>query len=238
MAERKQHNFVAAGGTTPSGKKAQQARPVGNAGGLRAGAVILWVLALAMEVCAFLVLGGKLDLKFAPVLYQLIGFLVLDLIFVIVAAQLWKKANHIRPASERNKAAFWLWNNLGVIMAIVCFVPMIILLFTNKDLDKKTKTIAIVAAVIALLIGGAASIDYNPVSQEQLGAAVSALGDETVYWAPFGKVYHTHDDCQALNRTETLTYGTVEEAIAAGKTRLCSFCASRDDIRDVVTDGE
>lgn len=239
MAEKKQHNFVAAGsGTTPSGKKAQQARPVGSAAPYRVGAVVLWVLAFIMEICAIFVLNGKLDLKFMPALYQMIGFFVLDLIFVIVAAQLWKKANHIRPASEKNKAAFWLWNNLGVIMAIICFVPMIILLFTNKDLDKKTKTIAIVAAVIALLISGAASIDYNPVSQEQLGAAVNALGDETVYWAPFGKVYHTHDDCQALNRTETLTYGTVEEAIAAGKTRLCSFCANRDDIRDVVTDGE
>lgn len=237
MAERKQHNFVAAG----SGQTSQHrrpARPVGNAGGLRAGAVILWIAALAMEFCAFLVLGGKLDLKFMPALYQLIGFFVLDLICVIIAAQLWKKANHIRPASERNRAGFWLWNNLGVIMAIICFVPMIILLFTNKDLDKKTKVVAIVAAIIALLIGGVSSYDFNPVSQEQLGAATSYFGDETVYWTQFGKVYHTHDDCQALNRTEDLIYGTVDEAIAANRVRLCSFCANRDDIRDVAIEGE
>lgn len=235
MAEKKQHTFVAAGGgTTEQNRK--QAQPVGSTGGLRAGAVILWVLALVMELCAFLVLGGKLDLKILPGLYQLILFLVLDLVLVIVAAQLWKKANHIRPASEKNKATFWLWNNLGVIMAVICFLPLLVVLFTNKNLDKKTRIVAIVCAIIALLIGGLASYDFNPVSQEQLGAAVNALGNETVYWTQFGRVYHTHDDCQALNQTETLTYGTVEEAIAANRVRLCSFCANRDNIQGVATD--
>ena len=51
-----------------------------------------------------------------------------------------------------------------------------------------------------------------------------------------GKVYHTHEDCQALNRTEELVQGTVEQAIAANRTRLCAFCARRDAITGVVTD--
>lgn len=58
-----------------------------------------------------------------------------------------------------------------------------------------------------------------------------------VYWSPFGRVYHTHDDCGHLNKTEELTYGTVEQAIAAGRTRLCSSCAKKDDIQGVATDG-
>jgi hypothetical protein len=52
---------------------------------------------------------------------------------------LWKKANHIDPASEKNKAKFWLWNNLGTILSVLAFLPIIILVFTNKDLDKKSK---------------------------------------------------------------------------------------------------
>ena len=40
----------------------------------------------------------------------------------------------------------------------------------------------------------------------------------------------------ALNNTETLTYGTVEEAIAAGRTRICSFCANKDAITDLPTE--
>jgi len=246
MAEKKTHKIVSADSgetvkkpkttTTASGKTVHQAKPTGNAGGLRVGAVVLWIAAIAFEVLAVLILAGKLTMTFMPLMYQLIAFIVLDLVCVIIGAQLWKKANHIDPASEKNKVKFWLWNNMGVIVAIVAFVPLIILMLTNKDLDKRTKTICVVVAAIALLIGGAASVDYNPVSEEQKDAAVQVLGDTEVLWAPFGKVYHTHEDCQALNNSETLTLGTVDQAIAAGRTRLCSFCAKRDAIEGVVTD--
>ena len=124
---------------------------------------------------------------------------------------------------------------MGVIACVLAFVPFIVLLLNNKEVDKKTKTIATVVAIIALLIGGVASYDFNPVSIEQKDAAVATISGN-VYWAPFGKVYHTSEDCQALNQSETLTYGTVEQAIAAGRTRLCAFCAKRDHIDGVVTD--
>ena len=237
MAEKKEHKIVQAE-TGTSGKVIQEAKPVGNATGLRVGAIILWVVALIFEILAYLVVIGKINLTFLPQLWQLIIFLVLDLACVIVGSQLWKKANHIKPASEANKVKFWLWNNMGVIACVICFLPIIILMLTNKDLDKKTKVIATVVAIIALLIGGVASYDFNPVSQEQLAAAEAALGDETVYWAPFGKVYHTHEDCGALNNTETLTAGTVEQAVASNRTRLCSFCANKDNITGVATDGD
>ena len=242
MAEKKTKKFVSADSgkeTAAPEKKAKvvkEAAPVGNAGGLRGGAVALWVLAIVMEVLALLVVIGKINLKFMPTMYQLIAFLVLDLIFVIIGAQLWKKANRIDPVSEANKLKFWLWNNMGVIVCVIAFVPIIILMLTNKDLDKKTKTIATVVAVIALLIGGVCSYDFNPVSEEQQQAAIEAVAGD-VFWAPFGKVYHTHEDCQALNQSDTLTYGTVEQAIAANRTRLCSFCAKNDNITGVVTDG-
>ena len=219
MAEPKKKKIVSAdtGEEVAAGsRKKTAAAPVGNAAGLRIGAVVLWVVAIAFEA-------------------QLIVFLVLDLACVIIGAQLWKKANHIRPASEKNKLTFWLWNNMGVIVCVIAFVPFIILLLTNKNVDKKTKAIATVVAVIALLIGGVSSYDWNPVSQEQQQAAMEAISDD-VYWTRFGHVYHTHDDCQALNQSEELTYGTVEQAIAANRTRLCAFCAKRDAITGVVTD--
>ena len=181
------------------------------------------------------ILNGNISWTFLPLLYQLIIAIVLDLALVIVGAQLWKKANKIDPASEKSPVKFWLWNNMGVIACVIAFVPFIILLLNNKDLDKKTKTIATVVAIIALMIGGVASYDWNPVSVEDKDAAMQTISGN-VYWAPFGKVYHTSEDCQALNQSETLTYGTVEQAIAAGRTRLCAFCAKRDNISGVVTD--
>jgi hypothetical protein len=252
MAERKQKKYVAASKESKEARteelkrelngetvrKVKQADPadVSKAKPLRIGAVLLWVLALVLEVCALMVFLGKLDLRFIPQLYQLVGFLVLDLIVVIIGAQLWKKANHLDPVSEENQLKFWLWNNMGLIACAFCFVPFIILVLTNKEADKKTKTIATVAAVICLLIGGVASYDFNPVSAEQKAAAMDVLGSETVYWSTFGRVYHTHDDCPHLNQSETLTYGTVEEAIAANRVRLCKTCAKADGISGVATE--
>ena len=245
MAEKKQHTIISADtgaevkpGTSPK-PQAHTVKPaaeVGNAKGLRIGAVILWVAAIVFEVLAVLVVFGKISLTFLAQRPLLIILIVLDAVCVIVGAQLWKKANHIDPASSANPTKFWLWNNMGVIVSVVAFVPLVILMLANKDLDKKTKAICTVVAIIALLIGGLAGYDFNPVSAEEKEAAVEALGDEQVYWAPFGKVYHTHEDCQALNQSETLTVGTVEQAIAANRTRLCYFCAQQDNITGVTTD--
>ena len=238
MAEKKKKRIISAdsGEEVEAGsRKKTQAAPVGNATPLRIGAIILWIFAIAFEVLALLVVLGKVDLRFMSQLAQLIVFLVLDLACVIIGAQLWKKANHIKPASEKNKLMFWLWNNMGVIVCAVAFLPFIVVVLTNKDVDKKTKAIATVVAVIALLIGGVSSYDWNPVSVEQQQAAMAAISDD-VYWTRFVKVYYTHDDCQALNQSEELTYGTVEQAIAANRTKLCSFCAKRDAITGVVTD--
>ncbi len=225
---------VAAGSKKKKGAR-KEAAPVGNATGLRVGAVALWLVAIALEVVAYLVYNGTLNITFMPSLWMIIIALVLDLVCVIIGSQLWKKANHIKPASEKNKFLFWLWNNMGLIACTVAFLPFVILALTNKEADKKTKAIATVVAIIALLIGGVASYEFNPVSEEQQQAAIEAISDD-VYWSPFGKVYHTHDDCQSLNQSDTLTYGTVEQAIAEGRTRLCAFCAKKDEITGVVTD--
>ncbi len=236
MAEAKKKKIVSAstGKEVKAGsrKKAtvkKQAAPVGNATGLRVGAIILWLVALAFEVVAVLVLNKTIELTFLSQIAQIIIALVLDLICVIIGSQLWKKANHIKPASKKNPFLFWLWNNMGVIVSVIAFAPFVILALTNKDTDKKTKTIATVVAVIALIIAGATSFEYNPISEEEQQAAMTEIEGD-VYWAPSGKVYHIDEDCQAFTNSEELTVGTVEEAIAAGRTRLCSFCAKRNDV--------
>ena len=220
----------------------KNAKPVGNAGGLRIGAILLWVAAIAFEVVAILIAAGTITLRNINPWIPLVACIVLDLVCLVIGSQLWKKANHIDPASKKNAVKFWLWNNMGLIVAVFAFVPLIILLITNQNLDKKTRTIAVVAALVALLIGGAASVDYNPIYAEEKEAAQAAVSG-AVYWTTFGKVYHTHvtdteightledgKDCPYLNRSDSLTRGTVEEAIASGKTRLCSYCARHDNI--------
>ena len=219
----------------PAKKKEQtvvQAEPVkGSAAGYRAGAIVLWLLAIACEILAILALTKSFTIHFTNngntnMLILLIGLIVLDFIFAVIAAQLWKKANRIKPMSEKNKFLFYLWNEMGVIMACICFIPLIILLLKSNKLDKKTKTIVTAIAAAALVIAGVASADYHPVSAEQKAEAESTITDD-VYWTTFGHKYHLDLDCQAIVNSNTVYQGTVTEAIESGRTAICSFCAKR-----------
>ena len=111
MAEKKEKKIISAdtGEVVAAGSKKKEpkaAAPVGNASSLRAGAVILWILAIVFEVLALLVVLGKINLTFMSSLTQLIVLIVLDLACVIIGSQLWKKANHIKPASEKEPLKF------------------------------------------------------------------------------------------------------------------------------------
>ena len=196
----------------------------GSSVGYRIGAVVLWVLALACEVFCILILTNALYVT-NKLLFLIIG-IVADMILAIVAAQLWKKANRIKPMSKKNKFLFYLWSEMGVIMAAICFIPLIVLLLRNKDLDKKTKLLATIVAVVALLITGVASADFDPISAEEKNEAEAVITDD-VYWTTFGRKYHIDQDCQAITNSSTLYEGTVTEAIEAGRTSLCTFCARR-----------
>ena len=209
----------------------------GNATPFRILAIVLWVLALGCEVVAILLFLGKFTITFLriPNVWQAVIFLALDLILLIVGSQMWKKANHMDPASKKNKLRFWIQNNLGVIVAAVAFIPFIIIALTDKNASKQDKTIAAVAAAIALAIGVLTGIDYNPVAKEDLEVAQQTITTD-VYWTAGGRVYHTSHECGALANSVNLAEGSVTAAIEAGKTRLCLHCAKRDGIENVVTD--
>ncbi len=209
-------------------------KPAGNATGLRIGAAVLWLAGIALEVVALLILTGKLPVQAAMFWVLGIGALVLDLICVVIGSQLWKKSNRIDPASEKNKVKFWLWNNLGVIASVLAFLPFIILLLTSKDADGKAKKIGSIVAVVALLIAGLASYDFDPVSQEMLDTANAVYGETTMYYTKSGGVYHPHRDCQHLSDSDILE-GTAEEAIRGGYTRPCKTCMSKDVKAGVIT---
>lgn len=209
--------------------RVSQAAAVGDPGPRRAIAIVLWLVAIVFEVLALLVFNGTLEQTFpGNPLVWLIVFIVLDLICVIVAGQLWKKANHMDPPSEANKASFFLKSQLGAILSVIAFLPLLIFIFTDKNADKQMKTIGSIAAAVALVIGLGSSIDFNPVSAEDVAeteAAAIALGDGNVYWTPYGHVYHLNPNCQAIQNSAEITVGTASEAYAAGRSRACKFCA-------------
>lgn len=192
-------------------------------------AVIFWLVAIAFEVIGLLRLNGNINwIQSLSTTTFLIICIVLDLSFFIPGSLLWKKANHIDPASEKNKLKFWIVNNLGTILSVLAFLPIIILVLTNKDLDKKSKSLVAVVAIIALLIAGVTSYDFNPVSSEQLQKAeqevLNVSGTNTVYWAPHSKKYHVDPDCPAFSQSETVYEGTVKQAYENNLTEPCRRC--------------
>lgn len=219
MADNIERKFVSV-----SDGAATRKPPKGRAATLRIFAVLLWLVAIAFEILVISYLNGVLYIPGNPMTLLIIG-VGLDLVCVIIGSLLWKKSNRIDPASKKNKIKFFLWNNMGVIAAVIAFLPLVIILLKNKDLDAKTKKIVSIVAAVALVLAVGLSVDYNPVSQEELDQAVAEIGDGTVYWTRWGKSYHLDPNCHTLMRSSVVFQGSIEEAFEANRHDPCDFCA-------------
>ena len=193
-------------------------------------AIISWIAAIGFEVVAIMML------KKVPIsMTWLIVLIVADLIFAVIGSLLWKKSNRLDPASEKDKVKFFIQNQLGLIISIIAFLPLVILIFTNKDMSGKQKGIVGSIAVIALLIAGVTGTDFNPPSQEQYAEQTKQVeglmnGVNHVYWTKSGKSYHLYQDCSYINtdRTNEIFEGTVAQARELKKiTDLCDRCENR-----------
>ena len=229
MAEKKERKYVATENAGKAAVKTTKEERRQKATGKRVAAVIFWLLAIAMEVVFILILNKTIWFPLLAENYALayIGLLVLDLVFVIIGSQFWKKANDVDPVSEKNKIKFFLWNQMGLIVSILAFFPLIIVLLSNKELDKKTKKIVSAVAAVCLVVACLTGIDFSPMSEEERETLESTLTSE-VYYTTFGKKYHIHDDCQALANSKTIYHGPIADALDAGRTELCKFCAEKD----------
>ena len=219
--------------TRVSGDKSENSRPFvptaeakGQAGKFRMNAMILWAVAFIMQIIGIWVLC-----KFAPLSTAqrigLIGILAVDLIALIAGSSFWKKANRFDPPSKAS-ALFGVQSQMGVIMAVVCFLPVVITAFIKKEY--------IITAIAALFMvgGGLASADYNPASQEEYAEQTTEVetltGKNFVYWTKSGSKYHLYDDCRYINsnRTTEIFEGTVAKAREDKNiTELCSACRTK-----------
>jgi hypothetical protein len=132
---------------------------------LRIFAALSWIVAIGTEVAGVVLLRQhKFDHGNLPLL---IGLLVVIAIFAIAGSLMWKAANKQDPASKSEPVKFFVQNQLGAIVTVLAFLPLIVLILMDKDMDPKNKKIAggigAVLAVAATLIG----VDFNPSSVEQ-----------------------------------------------------------------------
>jgi hypothetical protein len=216
-------------------------------------AFILWGLAIALEGAGIWYLltqtGENVDGEpitgFIPtdyLMWALIGLLVVIGILTIVGSQLWKAANQADPASRQEPFRFFVQNQLGAIIPLIAFVPIIVVILLNKNLDTKTKGIAGAVGAVVLVIAVLVGIEYNPASQErntedviegeianegqidEYTAIVTELtGEDEVAWTLGGRVYHLCEDTSAVSQDSAdgrIFTGTVAAAHADGKEGL------------------
>lgn len=132
---------------------------------LRLFAALSWIVAIGGQIAGVVLLyQHKFDHGNLPLL---IGILVGIAIFAIAGNLLWKAANRHDPARASDKFRFFFQNQLGAIITLIAFLPLVLLIFTDKNMDPQTKKVAggvgAVLAVVATLIG----VSYNPPSVEQ-----------------------------------------------------------------------
>jgi hypothetical protein len=147
---------------------------------LRIYALLCWIVAIGGEIAGIYMLlklrmfdaasGGNLPL--------LIGLLVGIAVFAIAGSMLWKAANKHSPATKAEPFRFFVQNQLGAIISLIAFLPLLALIFLDKDMDPKNKQIAggigAVLAVLATMMG----VSLKPPSVEQYTQDMNACATQ------------------------------------------------------------
>lgn len=202
----------------------------GKAKQLRIFAMVAWVAAMAGQIYAIL------NLISDETMIWLIVAIVVILILAITGSTLWKKANRLDPASEKDPTRFFIQNQLGAIMGVLAFLPLVIFIFTNKDISGKTKGIAGGIATLAMVAAGITGADFNPPSVEKYTKEISqqteaakgyGIDTDNVYWSKAGNKYHAFDNCHHI-KGKALSNGSIQASFEQkGLSELCKTCQKK-----------
>jgi len=233
MATSKRITRVEGASNAPSGQKwTPTAEAKSQAVKKRLLAAVFWALAIIAQVAGIWYLCKYTPLEGGEKVIM-IAILAADLILLIAGSFYWKGANRLDPPSKAS-AIFGVQSQFGVIMAAVCFLPVIIVAYIKKEY------LITALATVAMIGGGAASADYKPASQEEYAQESSyvteLVGSNHVYWTKSGTKYHLYDDCRYINTSKTKEIfegGTVADCYANNSkikpemSSLCSACEKR-----------
>jgi len=211
----------------------------GKAKQLRIFAMLAWLVAMAGQVYAILKLISD------ETLVYLIIAIVVILILAITGSTLWKKANKLDPASEKDKTRFFIQNQLGAIMGVLAFLPLVIMILNNKNISGKTKGIAGSIAAIAMVAAGITGADFNPPSVEKYTEEIQAqteaaknlsIDTDNVYWSKAGNKYHAFEDCYHV-KGKALSNGSIKASWEEkGISELCKTCQKKAAKSSISTD--
>lgn len=131
-----------------------------------------------------------------------------------------------------------LFNKLFTVLmrCSLVLILFISLFLAGCDKDERLASIYISSETYQYTPGDK-SIPYVPTLYVDDADTVSSLTDDlgtdsqihddnedTVYWVKGGEVWHVKRTCSSLSHSKNILTGTLEEAVANGKTRQCSRC--------------
>jgi len=191
-----------------------------------------WFVAIATEIAA-IVLFLK-DTFNSGGLVLLIGLLVVIAVFAMLGSVLWKKSNRHDPATKAEPFKFFVQNQLGAIITVLAFLPLLALIFLDKDMEEQyTQDMNECARQIkakepTTACSPAVAEQAQDIVRDSEAVAEATGGQDTVYWiAPKdGKaksssklVFHLCEDVSTL-RGKVVNSGSVTEAYAQNAVRL------------------
>lgn len=244
MAEKKkttEREVIKVSETKAAKAESAVATPKKSAAGWRIGAALCWLAAIAAMVWAIIFILEGNDI------YCYIG-IGAAAIFCFAGGMLWKKANRVRPCSVKQDGSAWskvktfLWNQLGVVMTFIVFLPIgLFLLLKGDKLSKKGKTLALILTLALAAICGVTVADYNPpvaeVDNQVDPTTVEApAGLENVdlsteaFYTRYGYSFHVDGNCQAIRKSLTIYDGTIADAVESGKDDPCDFCTTSETL--------
>ncbi|MDR2957777.1 MAG: hypothetical protein LBU61_06335 [Coriobacteriales bacterium] len=196
----------------------------------RAIALVLWMIAIGLEVAVIFRL-----LQFDPPnTVLIIGLIACIGALSTTGILLWYSANQLDPAPKHEKLRYFVQNYLGLVFALLAFVPIIIVIMLNKNTSRQQKIILAALTTMTLaplaflgISTGIPSID-TPAQQRQV--VVTLMGVDEVFWTTNGSKLHLYDDCAYINtaKTSEIFVGTVAAAYSVRElSEICKPCYSR-----------
>lgn len=132
---------------------------------------VLWLLAIGGEAFAIFWILKQPHVNMA----LLIGAIVVIGLLAVGGDLLWKRANQLDPASTSEPVRFFIQNQLGAIISLIAFLPMIIMIFLNKNMNAQQKGIAGGIGIVVLVIAAMMGISFHPPSVQQYSATAAAM---------------------------------------------------------------
>lgn len=144
---------------------------------LRLFAALCWIVAIGGEIAGiYLFYQHRFDQPGNMPL--LVGLLVGIAIFAIVGNLLWKAANRHDPARASDKARFFFQNQLGAIITLIAFLPLVFLILTDKNMDPQTKKVAGGLGAVLAVIATVTGVSLKPPSVEQYTQDMNACATQ------------------------------------------------------------